>query len=56
MDEQSDRVNAQAEVTAGLRSKLAYLMDYRGMTETEALAEIERIKAETPVVSGFFGA
>ena len=56
VDEQSDRANAQAEVSVGLRSKLAYLMDYRGMTETEALAEIERIKAETPVVSGFFGA
>jgi A118 family predicted phage portal protein len=56
VDEQSDRANAQAEVSVGLRSKLAYLMDYRGMTETEALAEIERIKAETPVVTGFFGA
>lgn len=56
VDEQSDRANAQAEVATGLRSKLAYLMDYRGMTETEALAEIERIKGETPVVTGFFGA
>jgi A118 family predicted phage portal protein len=56
VDEQSDRANAQVEVATGLRSKLAYLMDYRGMTDTEALAEIERIKAETPVVSGFFGA
>jgi len=56
VDEQSDRANAQAEVATGLRSKLAYLMDYRGMTETEALAEIERIKGETPVVNPFFGA
>lgn len=56
VDEQSDRANAQAEVSVGLRSKLAYLMDYRGMTETEALAEIERIKGETPVVNPFFGA
>ena len=56
VDEQSDRINAQAEVATGLRSKLAYLMDYRGMTETEALAEIERIKGETPVVNPFFGA
>jgi A118 family predicted phage portal protein len=56
VDEESDRVNAQSEVTAGLRSKLAYLMEYRGMTETQALAEIERIKVETPVVSSFFGA
>ncbi len=55
-DEQSDRTNAQSEVTVGLRSKISYLMDYRGMTEQQALAEIERIKAETPVVTGFFGA
>ena len=56
VDEETDRINAQNEVSAGLRSKLDYLMEYRGMTETQALAEMERIKAETPVVQGFFGA
>jgi A118 family predicted phage portal protein len=55
-DEQSDRTNAQAEVVGGLRSKISYLMEYRGMTEQQALAEIERIKGETPVVNPFFGA
>lgn len=55
-DEQSDRTNAQSEVTVGLRSKISYLMEYRGMTEQQALAEIERIKGETPVVNPFFGA
>ncbi len=56
VDEETDRANAQSEVTAGLRSKLSYLMEYRGMTEEQALAEIERIKGETPVVNPFFGA
>ena len=56
VDEQSDRINAQSEVTVGLRSKISYLMEYRGMTEQQALAEIERIKGETPVVNPFFGA
>ena len=55
-DEETDRTNAQAEVTTGLRSKQSYLMEYRGMTEEQALQEIERIKAETPVFTGFFDA
>lgn len=55
-DEETDRTNAQAEVTSGLRSKQSYLMEYRGMTEEQALQEIERIKAETPVFTGFFDA
>jgi A118 family predicted phage portal protein len=55
-DEETDRSNAQAEVTTGLRSKQSYLMEYRGMTEEQALQEIERIKAETPVFTGFFDA
>ena len=54
VDEETDRTNAQSEVTAGLRSKLSYLMEYRGMNEVEALKEIERIKAETPVITSFF--
>jgi A118 family predicted phage portal protein len=48
VDEQSDRNNAQAEVTQGLRSKVSYLMEYRGMTEADALKEIQTIKTESP--------
>lgn len=55
-DEQADRSNAQNEVTVGLRSKVSYLMEYRGMSEAEAIKEIERIKEETPVAIDFFGA
>ena len=55
-DEETDRANAQSEVSAGLRSKMAYLMEYRGMTEADAIEEIERIKAEMPVATPFFGA
>lgn len=55
IDEETDRVNAQSEVTQGLRSKLSYLMEYRGMTEQEAQQEIDRIKNETPAVTSFFG-
>jgi len=55
VDEQADRTNAQSEVTAGLRSKLSYLMEYRGMSEEEALKELESIKADAPPVIDFFG-
>jgi A118 family predicted phage portal protein len=56
VDEGTDRMNAQTEVATGLRSKLAYLMDYRGMTEAEALEEIKRITDENPPQQSFFGA
>ena len=46
-DEDSARENAQREVQTGLRSKLSYLMEYRGLTEEEAQAELDRIKADT---------
>lgn len=55
VDEETDRANAQSEVTQGLRSKLSYLTEYRGMTEQEAQDEIARIKADTPVATSFFG-
>jgi len=56
VDEETDRATAQSEVSLGLRSKLAYLMEWRGMTEAHALAEIKRIQEETPVQQTFFGA
>ena len=55
VDEGTDRINAQSEVTQGLRSKLSYLMEWRGMTEAQALEEIKRISDETPTQTSFFG-
>ena len=54
-DEETEKQTAQIEVQTGLRSKLSYLMDYRGLTEEEAMAELERIKADQPsfVAEGF---
>lgn len=48
-DEESVRENAQKEVVSGLRSKFSYLIEYRGLTKEEALAELERMKAESAV-------
>ena len=52
-DEETEKKNAQTECQIGLRSKLSYLMQYRNMSEEDALKELERIKAETPVVDYF---
>jgi A118 family predicted phage portal protein len=54
--EETEKAQAMSEVGAGLRSKLTYLTEYRGMSEEEANAEIERIKTETPAAATFFGA
>lgn len=48
VDEQQQKADAQLEVSAGLRSKLSYMIDIRHLTEEEALAEIERIKSDAP--------
>lgn len=53
IDEESERQMAISEVQRGLRSKLSYLMDYRGMSEEDALREIELIKADAPVIDYF---
>lgn len=52
-DEETEKKNAQTECQIGLRSKMSYLMQYRGMSEEEALKELEAIKAEKPVVDYF---
>lgn len=52
-DETTERKNAMSEVQAGVRSKLSYLMDFRNLTEEEAQKELERIKAEAPVIDMF---
>lgn len=41
--------------TAKLLSKLTFLQEYYGMTRDDALAEIERINAETPAVPDVYG-
>ena len=50
-DEDSVRDNAQKEVVSGLRSKLSYLMEYRGLTEEEARKEIDQMKEESNLSS-----
>lgn len=52
LDEETERLNAQAEVMSGLRSKKSYLMEYRNMTESEADEEIMRIKEDAPKDDG----
>lgn len=54
VDSETERVNAQAEVASGLRSKLSYLMTYRGMTEEQARAELAQIKADSPAPVSMF--
>ena len=39
----------------GLRSKLNYLMEYRGLSEEDARRELELIDSETPQQIDFFG-
>lgn len=53
VDEESERQIAIDEVTKGLRSKVSYLMEYRGLSEEDALKELERIKADAPVIDYF---
>lgn len=53
IDENTEKKFAIDEVSKGVRSKLSYLMEYRGMTEEEAMVELERIKADAPVVDYF---
>lgn len=53
VNEEDERKMALDEVQRGLRSKLSYLVDYRGMSEEDALKELELIKADAPVVDYF---
>ena len=56
-DPDAERATAESEVQSGLRSKKSYLMEYRGLTEQEAEAELQQIKSESSinVDSSFFG-
>ena len=55
IDAESDKQNAQRETQLGLRSKLSYLMEYRGLSEEDAKKELAIITDETPQQVDFFG-
>ena len=55
IDAESDKQNAQRETQLGLRSKLNYLMEYRGLSEEDARKELATITDETPQQIDFFG-
>ena len=45
-DKDKEITRAQMEVTQGLRSKMSYLMDIKGMSEDEAEKELQKIQEE----------
>lgn len=55
VDAETDKQNAQREVQMNLRSKLNYLMEYRGLSEEEAKKELALIQSEQPEQVDFFG-
>lgn len=55
IDAESDKQNAQRETQMGLRSKMNYLMEYRGLSEKDARKELAQIETETPQQIDFFG-
>ena len=54
VDVETDKQNAQREVTLSLRSKLNYMMEYRGLSEEDARKEIAVIATEKPEEVDFF--
>ena len=48
IDEETERQQALSEVKDKVRSKLSYLMEYRGLSEEEARKELEEINNEEP--------
>lgn len=54
IDEETERQQALTEVRDKVRSKLSYLMEYRGLSEEEARKELEEITSEEPSYD-FFG-
>ena len=55
IDVETDKQNAQRETTLGLRSKLNYIMEYRGLSEEDARKELAVISSEQPEQVDFFG-
>ena len=54
IDEETERQQALNEVKDKVRSKLSYLMEYRGLSEEDARKELEEINNEEPSYD-FFG-
>ena len=54
VDVETDKQNAQRETTLGLRSKLNYMMEYRGLSEEDAKKELAVISTEQPEQVDFF--
>ena len=54
IDEETERQQALSEVRDKVRSKLSYLMEYRGLSEEDARRELEEISSEEPSYD-FFG-
>ena len=54
IDEETERQQALSEVKDKVRSKLSYLIEYRGLSEEEARKELEEISNEEPSYD-FFG-
>ena len=48
IDEETERQQALQEVEKGVRSKLSYLMEYRGLSEEDARKELQAINDEQP--------
>lgn len=55
VDVETDKQNAQRETTLGLRSKLNYLMEYRGLSEEDAKKELAIISSEQPEQVDYYG-
>lgn len=54
-DKNAEQLKAQQEVAQGLKSKKTYLTNTKGMTEQEAIEELERIKEEKASNQEMFG-
>lgn len=54
VDVETDKQNAQREVSLQLRSKLNYMMEYRGLSEEDAKKELAVISSEQPEQLDFF--
>ncbi len=54
-DKNTEQMRAQQEVMQGLRSKKSYLMDIKGMSEQEAIEELQKIQDEKMTNQEAFG-
>lgn len=54
-DKNTEQIRAQQEVIQGLKSKKSYLMDIKGMSEQEAIEELQKIEEEKMTNQEAFG-